>query len=100
MTHHGHSQKIRSSIKARGPPGPILSIQQPPPSSGAVNSGATENIVRQLSGGGGGSRSGSPTPRNSPKSTRQLLDEYQIQQQQQVPSLNALISVFNTLYIM
>ena len=82
MTHRGQSQKIRSSIKARGPPGPILSIQQPPPrpsSKSTVDNGA-EAMVRQISGGG--SRSGSPTPRNSPKSTRQLLDEYQMQQHQ------------------
>ena len=82
MTQRGQSQKIRSSIKARGPPGPILSIQQPPPrpsSKSTVDNGA-EAMVRQISGGG--SRSGSPTPRNSPKSTRQLLDEYQMQQHQ------------------
>ena len=81
MTHHRQSQKIRSSIKARGPPGPIHNIQQPPtrPSTGTVDNGP-EAIVRQITSGG--SRSGSPTPRNSPKSTHQLLEEFQLQQHQ------------------
>ena len=82
MSHHRQSQKIRSSIKARGPPGPIHTIQQAsqrPPTSAVDN--ASEGMVRQMASGGG-SRSGSPTPRNSPKSTHQNLEEYQLQQYQ------------------
>ena len=82
MSHHRQSQKIRSSIKARGPPGPIHTIQQSshrPPTTAVDN--VPEGMVRQMTGGGG-SRSGSPTPRNSPKSTHQNLEEYQLQQYQ------------------
>ena len=88
MSHHRQSQKIRSSIKARGPPGPIHNIQQAsqrPPTS-AVGDGS-EAMVRQTTSGGG-SRSGSPTPRNSPKSTHQNIDEYQMQQYQVVTILS------------
>ena len=88
MSHHRQSQKIRSSIKARGPPGPIHNIQQAsqrPPTS-AVGDGS-EAMVRQMTSGGG-SRSGSPTPRNSPKSTHQNIDEYQMQQYQVVTILS------------
>ncbi len=79
MTHHRQSQKIRSSIKARGPPGPIHRIQQPSsrPNTNTVDNGS-DNMVMQNTIGG--SRSGSPTPRNSPKSTHQILEEYQLQQ--------------------
>ena len=81
MTHHRQSQKIRSSIKARGPPGPIHSIQQAStrPTTNAVDNGS-EGMVMQITSSG--SRSGSPTPRNSPKSTHQILEEYQLQQHQ------------------
>ena len=82
MSHHRQSQKIRSSIKARGPPGPIHSVQHTstrPPTSNNVDNGS-DGMVMQLNPGG--SRSGSPTPRNSPKSTHQILEEYQMQQHQ------------------
>ena len=83
MGGHRQSTNIRSSIKARGPPGPIHSIQQQPPSvppSNVVDNGHDRMVMKITSGGG--SRSGSPTPRNSPKSTHQILEEYQLQPHQ------------------
>ena len=83
MGGHRQSTNIRSSIKARGPPGPIHSIQQQPPSvppTNVVDNGHDRMVMKITSGGG--SRSGSPTPRNSPKSTHQILEEYQLQPHQ------------------
>ena len=83
MGGHRHSTNIRSSIKARGPPGPIHSIQQQSPSvppTNVVDNGHDRMVMKITSGGG--SRSGSPTPRNSPKSTHQILEEYQLQPHQ------------------
>lgn len=62
LAHH-LGQSIRSSVKVRGPPGPILAAA----------------VVAPVGRMSSASRSGSPTPRNSPKSTHRpiLMDQQQ-----------------------